>query len=334
MKKSLFPDNGQFYKANLHAHSTVSDGVLTPQELKERYKAKGYQILAITDHELMVEHSDLDDEDFLTITGMEYAFFGGKYNVSPTIELNFYAKDQKNTTHVCFNPRYVLHGEKWRADVVERLGEPFLREYTVECIQKVIDAAKANGFLVSLNHPGWSMESPEFFGSLEGLFAMEIYNHLSFVYGGVMDYNPAMYENMLRRGKNLYCIAADDCHGGGPDDSPYCDRYGGFVMIHAPKLDYASVMHALEQGDFYASQGPLIHDLYIEDGQVHLHCSPARAIAMNTAHRPFGGVRIAPEGELLTEAVFKLPEGQPFMRFDVIDDKGRHANTRAYPTEG
>ena len=140
-----------------------------------------------------------------------------------------------------------------------------------------------------------------------------------------------MYDNMLRRGHSLYCIAADDCHLGHPDDSVKCDRYGGFVMIRADKLEYSEIMSALENGNFYASQGPTIEELYVEDGEIHLICSPAKYVAMNTEHRPFGGIRIAPEGEYITHAVFKMPRGeQKYMRFDVIDERGRHANTRAY----
>lgn len=327
----LLPSVGFFYKANLHAHSTVSDGKITPVQLKELYKAQGYSVLALTDHELLVDHSDLDDEDFLTLTSMEYAFVEKQdYFSSRTIELNLFAKDQHNTTHVCYDPSYVIHGEKWRAPLVKCVGAPFKREYTIECIQKVIDEANANGFLVSLNHPGYSMESPEFFGQLDGLFAMEIYNHISFVSSGVFDYNPAMYENMLRRGKRLYCIAADDCHSDRPDNAVNCDRYGGFVMIKAKELTYDKIIGALERGDFYASQAPLIDELYVEDGKVHIKCSPVKYIAMNTEHRPFGGIRIAEEGKYLTDAIFNLPIGQNYMRFDVIDERGRHANTRAY----
>lgn len=51
---------------------------------------------------------------------------------------------------------------------------------------------------------------------------------------------------------------------------------------------------------------------------------------MNTEHRPFGGVRIAKEGKDLTESIFNLPIGQNYMRFDMIDERGRHADTRAY----
>ena len=46
---------------------------MTPAELKEHYKSQGYSIIAYTDHELIVDHSDLADEDFLPITGVEYA---------------------------------------------------------------------------------------------------------------------------------------------------------------------------------------------------------------------------------------------------------------------
>ena len=35
MKKYLLPREGQFYKANRHCHSTVSDGRWSPERLKE-----------------------------------------------------------------------------------------------------------------------------------------------------------------------------------------------------------------------------------------------------------------------------------------------------------
>ena len=49
MKKYLISKEGQFYKANLHCHTTVSDGVMTPQEVKDYYKERGYSVVAITD---------------------------------------------------------------------------------------------------------------------------------------------------------------------------------------------------------------------------------------------------------------------------------------------
>ena len=59
----ISPDKKQ-YKANLHCHSTISDGNLTPEQLKEAYKGQGYSVLCITDHEIPADHSHLTDKDF------------------------------------------------------------------------------------------------------------------------------------------------------------------------------------------------------------------------------------------------------------------------------
>lgn len=43
-------DGSTQYKANLHTHTTRSDGRINPQEVVDHYHRMGYQILAITDH--------------------------------------------------------------------------------------------------------------------------------------------------------------------------------------------------------------------------------------------------------------------------------------------
>ena len=45
MKKYLLPEKGTFYKANLHTHTTVTDGKFSPEEIKEIYKAHGYSYM-------------------------------------------------------------------------------------------------------------------------------------------------------------------------------------------------------------------------------------------------------------------------------------------------
>ena len=327
MKKYLLPENGKFYKANLHCHSTVSDGTDTPQRMKEYYKSQGYSILSITDHELLVDHSDLNDDDFLTITGYEYAFVEDKdYPHAKTLELNLYAKDPHNETQICFNPKNVIHGEKWRCDTLKYTGDIYERNFSIESIQHVIDEAKKNGFLVSLNHPSYSFITPEFFGNLKGLFAMEIHNQASFYYSN--DFNPHMYDDMLRRGHKLHCLASDDNHCASIFNDEVDLRPWGFTMIKSENLNYDSVISAIQNGDFYSSQGPLIHELYIENNQIHIKCSDAKAIIMRTKYR-FGWKAIAPCREVLNEAVFPLPDDE-YMRFEVIDAFGRYAATNAY----
>ncbi|MBQ7302828.1 MAG: PHP domain-containing protein, partial [Clostridia bacterium] len=67
MKVYLLPESGRFYKANLHCHSDLSDGALPPAEIKRRYMEHGYSIVAFTDHDVLLPHTDLASEDFLPL---------------------------------------------------------------------------------------------------------------------------------------------------------------------------------------------------------------------------------------------------------------------------
>ena len=67
MRKYLLPKDGNFYKANLHCHTTVSDGLWTPEETKKNYMEQGYSIVAFTDHDVMIPHPELEDESFLPL---------------------------------------------------------------------------------------------------------------------------------------------------------------------------------------------------------------------------------------------------------------------------
>ena len=79
MKKYLLPESGRFYKANLHCHSTVSDGKFTPEEMKEMYQSAGYSIVAYTDHDVFLTHNHLTDENFLALNGFsEFFVFSDK----------------------------------------------------------------------------------------------------------------------------------------------------------------------------------------------------------------------------------------------------------------
>ena len=330
MKRYLLPEGGNFYKANLHTHSTVSDGKYTPAELKEIYKSSGYQILAISDHELLVDHSELDDEDFITLTSVEYAIIEPvSWLEARTVEFNMFARDQHNETQVCFSPTAVKHGEVWRVPNVKYVGEARKKEYSLAFMQKVIDEANANGFIVSLNHPTASFLTTEIIRKFDGLFAMEVYNQ-DCHFGGVNELNLAMHNDMLRYGKPWACIAADDFHSSISTENPA----RGFVMIAADELKYDKIINALEAGNFYASNGPIIEELYIEDGVAHIKCSPVKTINMETPYRPRGGARKAKGDDVITEASFRIPEGTGYIKFELFDEKGNFASTRAYsPTD-
>jgi hypothetical protein len=157
---------------------------------------------------------------------------------------------------------------------------------------------------------------------------MEICNYGSYV-EGTYEYSPKIYDDILRAGKRVFCVAADDNHNRHPLDSRHCDSFGGFTMIKADKLEYETITKALTDGNFYASQGPAIHDLWYEDGEIHITCSNADRIIFNAGRRK-SRCRFAENGKPLTKASFAVDPADLYVRLTVIDEKGYPANTNAY----
>ena len=103
------------YKANLHCHSTISDGVMTPEELKKHYKSQGYSILSYTDHEVLVPHNELNDEDFLALPGYEVQVYGDMElpkRLRRVSHMNFYPKNPENRTMPFYNYDDVMRLDK------------------------------------------------------------------------------------------------------------------------------------------------------------------------------------------------------------------------------
>ena len=334
MRKDLLPAEGQFYKANLHAHSTISDGRLTPEELKEAYKSHGYSVLSITDHDLMVPHHDLTDPDFLMLTGFEMEFNETRrpWRTDPkTCHLCMVALDEATELQPCWH-RTKYADETKRALIKFDPAEPdFDREYTPECINEAIRICKEKGFFVTYNHPVWSLERCPDYTRYEGMHAMEISNYSSIV-SGWDEYNPAVYEDFLHQGKRIFVQGADDNHNRMRPGDPKWDSFGGFIWIKAPRLDYPGIANALIKGHFYASQGPEIHALYFENGVLHVECSPAvRVYCITRARRCMAGY--GENGAPATRAAFEIRPEDGYVRVSVQDEHGLRADSNAYFTD-
>jgi len=338
MRKYLLPKDGTFYKANLHCHSTVSDGKLTPEELKKAYMDKGYSIIAYTDHDVLIDQQHLTDDKFLALNGYEMeinehsakAFYAKK-----TCHMCLVALKPDNLTMVCHHRslKYIFANAVNYVDQLkfDESAPDFERYYTGECISEMMKMGRDNGFFVTYNHPGWSMENYEQYSKYENMHAMEICNY-GCVVEGFTDYNEKEYDQILQTGKRIYCISTDDNHNRREPDSKGYDSFGGFTMIKADKLEYETITDALLAGSFYASQAPEIHELWFEDGKIFIKCSEAYSITLNTGRRR-ADIRYAENGEKLTEASFEIKPEDIYVRITVTDKNGLHANTNAYFTD-
>ena len=320
MKKYLLPRVDRYFKTNLHTHSTISDGRLSPQEVKDAYKAAGYQVLALTDHNVIVDHSHMNEEDFLMLTGIEINHNHKNYRPrfdGQVYHLNLIAKRPDNL----WTPNKAIHKYPGAVGYEEKMECEYMdMSCTPEAVNAMIAKANEKGFLVMYNHPTWSLENYGDYMGYHGMHAMEMFNGGCNA-AGWTDRNDHAYDDMLRGGERIYCIGADDNHNNH-------DIGWAWTVIKADSLDYRTVTRALEEGNFYASEGPEIHALWYEDGKVHIECSEAERITLNADMRYARAVH-NDSGQLIS-ADIPVNQKCKWFRLTVFDKQGRQACTNAY----
>lgn len=337
MKKYLLPPEGNFYKANLHCHTNLSDGKLTPEEVKELYKNKGYSIVAYTDHDILIPHDELTDDEFLALHGFEIEVnesYTEEFSKIKTCHVCFVGIEPENITQPCWHRSKYLFGNAPKNGHLVKFDEnepDYEREYSHEGMSDIMNRAREKGFFVTYNHPTWSCEDYGDYMGYSGMHAFEMFNG-GCLAAGYDDYNPRVYDDLLKGGKKIFCIGADDNHNFGDPNSRNYDSGWAYTMIKADKLEYRTITKALEDGNFYASEGPEIHELYLEDDKVYVKCSKADSIQCNYGIRK--AQKIYDEtGDGIFEASFDVPSDCVYFRVTVTDKRGKHACTNAYFTE-
>jgi len=326
MRKYLINPYKTYYKANMHCHTTNSDGNFTPEEIKKLYMDKGYSIVAYSDHDVIVDNSHLTDDNFIALTSTEYSIneSGDDHHKNKVVHLNLFAKDPHNTFHVACSWNNIYGGKdhKFAKDI--KL-DGYERVYTIESLNETIKRANDAGFLVQYNHPHWSLNTREDYINLKGLWSLEILNYLTEIETGA-EYCPYIYDDMLNSGMKLFCTMGDDNHN---FSKSTVGSFGGYTLIGCEKLTYGNVIKAMECGDFYCSSGPVIKSLYIEDGKIFLECSEAQNIIITCKDRRYRNHF----GENLTKAEFDIKSGDSHFRITVVDKYGNKAHTNVYYTK-
>lgn len=177
--RSPFDTPGNWYKANLHTHTTLSDGELCAAERVRQYREKGYHILAITDHDWTNDLSGLASQDFLVISGMERhpACDGGEaYHL------------------VLIN---VPHGFDCSAEIAPNA---------------IIGMVKAVGGEVILGHPYWCGHNLNHLLPIQGAMALEVYNATCMKIGKGL--SSVQWDDLLDAGRIMPAVAVDDVHRG------------------------------------------------------------------------------------------------------------------------
>ena len=328
--KYLLPPVKKYFKTNLHTHSTISDGRLPPEEVQAYYKERGYSILSLTDHNVVVDHSALNDEDFLMLTGAEYNVNDDSLPIShhKTYHLNFIAK-KPDILWQPFHP--ATEREDVKALLAKTENEAMPRVYDIDAVNAMIAKANEKGHLVIYNHPVWSLQDYTDYAGLKGVWGLEICNYGSIRAGFVDDHNGLILRDMMNLTGSIMPVCADDAHG----TSSMC---GAWNMIGAEELTYDSVIEAMEKGNLYASTGPEIYELSITGNILKVRCSDARNIWVECGNRYGRAAHPVHNDGLVREAEFDLSfwmgrcngSSMDWLRVIVNGPYGHYATTRPY----
>jgi predicted metal-dependent phosphoesterase TrpH len=282
-----FSQPGNWFKGCLHVHSAASDGKLTPDEVIDWYRRRGYHFLALTDHRVGSEALSVD-ADFVTLSGIEL---------------------DGTDTHTGLYHVVGLAPARPAALVSED-------NYSM---QDAVNRLRAAGALVAIAHPYWSGQMSKDLLDIEGCFALEIYNTGCEV-EDAKGFSTVHWDDLLAAGRKLWGIAVDDAHWRhGANDAGQ-----GWVWVKAPVLTQEAILQALERGHFYASCGPRIHSVVLDGTRVLVRCSASSVVDfVGDGHRS-QRVTAAP-GETLTEASAWLRWQQRYVRVACQDPEGRWA---------
>ena len=288
-------------KGNLHAHSTRSDGSMTPDAVIRAYAERGYDFLALTDHRAYNYTDYAPEAGVIIVPGMEM-----------DRDLPKPGKACRHCFHtVCVGPARgngFLQDERYEKDVVADQAE-----YQA----KMLDMIHEKNNLTIHCHPGWSGTPAREFEKLRGNFAIEVWNSVCAL-GYDLDTDALYWDELLRQGLRVYGVASDDCHG--PAHIGH-----GWINVNAAR-DLDSILSALKNGAFYASCGPEIHDFYVEDGVAHLACGPVDRIRFNMDYTPTKICR-SEDGTPITHAEIAVDDYYTYIRASVVDADGRKAWT-------
>lgn len=301
----LLPREGDFYKANLHCHTNLSDGHLSPEEIKRAYKHHGYHIVAFTDHRICLDHSDLNDDRFLALTGTE---------------LDDRTLPAETGWDQCCHINCIARTPGTRENMTQ------LEHGGVEAYNRTIESLRKQGFIVHNNHPVWSAQSSDVYTSFRGISGFEVYNNACSVYAqeGVA---LSEYTLFLKSGQRAYPVATDDNHNGSRPNCDVTDSFGGFTMIRAKDLTYESVISALEAGHVYASTGPEILEYTLQGHILRIKCSPVSKAIIKSAAVGISRQNISMAQDLITEAVFDLSNVSGFAYILLVAQDGTFACT-------
>ena len=165
------------YRANLHTHTTNSDGQCSPQGIIRSYADHGYDVIAFTDHRVTNDVASYDGEGMTLLSGIE------------------------------LHPVHPESGTLWH---LLAIGVPHGFNGKPETAEEAIAAVHAVGGVIFCAHPYWCGFDWDVVNTLQDIDGIEVYNTSTRYIGRA--YDMVNWDALLSHGRRLPALAVDDTH--------------------------------------------------------------------------------------------------------------------------
>jgi len=280
----------RWWKGNLHTHSLWSDGDDFPESIADWYKQHGYHFLAMSDHNRMLEGEQWVTESqknhFPEALEKNRRRFGADWLVRrdhhgtnqfrlKTLEefrglleepgrFLMIPSEEITSGHLSFPVH--INATNLRKKISPQGGTNVL-DVMQRGVNAVLDQRRQTGqpMFPHINHPnfGWGITAEDLM-QVKGERFFEVYNgHPATHNEGNTTHagTERMWDIILawRIGKldlpPMYGLAVDDSHHYHSHGVGKSNNGRGWVMVRSEQLDPASIVLAMEAGEFYSSSG-------------------------------------------------------------------------------
>jgi hypothetical protein len=307
----------RWLKGNLHTHSLWSDGNDFPEVIARWYKDRGYDFLALSDHNVLADHDKWLKVDDVVRRGGRTALqryreqFGeawvetreqdGKLEVRlkrldefrPLLEEpgRFLMVQAEEITDR-FEQRPVHMNATNLQERIAPQGGASVQEVMRNNLRAVAEQARRRErtIVAHLNHPNfrWGVTAEDLAAVVEEHF-FEVWNgHPDVNHRGDATHAPVerMWDiaNTLRIAElgapPMFGLAVDDSHN-------YFNSLGstpgrGWIMVRSPARTAAAIVAAIAAGDFYASSGVTLDDVRFDGRALSLSIRAEDGVAYRT----------------------------------------------------
>ena len=309
----------RWYKGNTHSHTVLCGHAdSTPEEVARWYHDHGYHFLILSEHNIFIDPDSVPlpadkRPDFILIPGEEVT---GRQHIHTT-------------------------GMNTRRFVPAHLPEGFMneqgasaREARRRILQMHVDSVLQAGGAPILNHPNWlSGIHADDILHVNGLHLFELYNGHPDVYNWGNELHASTeqkWDSLLAAGMLVYGVSSDDSHAFKEWRPEVTNPGRGWVMVRCDTLAPNAITHAMEQGNFYATNGVILSEVSFKNKQYRVQIDTAQTLQQLESPFVIGkkgsvGVEgfliefIGPGGQVVekterAQAVYSLENGEAYVR--------------------